>query len=80
MLNVKFIRKFFCINSLPYILTSIFLHLSLVVSSVGLEDDGIYTLTASNSVGETTATAKLGCHSKSMVLISSSQIKKKYDL
>lgn len=34
---------------------------------MGLEDDGVYTLTASNSVGETVATAKLNCHSECFV-------------
>lgn len=37
---------------------------TLIVSNVGLADDGIYTITASNSVGETIATARLTCHSK----------------
>lgn len=36
----------------------------LIVDNVALEDDGVYTITASNSVGETIATAKLVCHSK----------------
>lgn len=36
----------------------------LVVENIGVEDDGAYTITASNSVGETIATAKLVCHSK----------------
>lgn len=36
----------------------------LIVDNVGLEDDGAYTITASNNVGETVATAKLVCHSK----------------
>lgn len=36
---------------------------TLIVSNVGLADDGIYTITASNSVGETIATARLNCHS-----------------
>lgn len=36
----------------------------LVVENIGVEDDGVYTITASNSVGETIATAKLVCHSK----------------
>lgn len=36
---------------------------TLIVSSVGLEDDGLYTITASNSVGETVSKAKLTCHS-----------------
>lgn len=34
------------------------------MQSVGVEDDGIYTLTASNSVGETVATARLNCHTE----------------
>ncbi|XP_037043462.1 obscurin isoform X3 [Bradysia coprophila] len=37
---------------------------TLIVTNVGLEDDGVYTLTASNSVGETVATAKLSCHTE----------------
>lgn len=36
----------------------------LIVSSVGLADDGQYTITASNNVGETVANAKLTCHSR----------------
>lgn len=34
------------------------------MQSVGVDDDGVYTLTASNSVGETVATAKLLCHTE----------------
>lgn len=37
---------------------------TLVVSNVGIEDDGLYTITATNSVGETVSHAKLVCHSK----------------
>lgn len=40
------------------------LNCRLVVQSVGIEDGGAYTLTASNSVGETIATAKLNCHTE----------------
>lgn len=36
----------------------------LVVENIGVEDDGFYTISASNSVGDTVATAKLVCHSK----------------
>lgn len=46
---------------------SIFLWITnyrLVVENIGVEDDGVYTISASNSVGETIATAKLVCHSK----------------
>lgn len=38
-------------------------YFSLIVDNIGIEDDGVYTITASNSVGETIATAKLVCHS-----------------
>lgn len=37
---------------------------TLIVSKVGLPDDGVYVITASNSVGETVAKARLTCHSK----------------
>lgn len=40
------------------------LECSLIVDNIGIEDDGVYTITASNSVGDTIATAKLVCHSK----------------
>lgn len=39
-------------------------HYTLCVENIGLEDDGVYTITASNSVGDTIATAKLVCHTE----------------
>lgn len=47
---------------------------TLIVSSVGLADDGVYTITASNNVGETVAKAKLTCHSECIF-----KLKKKND-
>lgn len=41
----------------------------MIVNSIGLEDDGIYTLTASNIVGETIAEARLNCQSNYFLYI-----------
>lgn len=61
-------RIFF--NNLKYI-SNFSLH-SLVVESAAIKEDGVYTLTASNNVGETVATATLNVHGRS------SRIKKAY--
>lgn len=37
---------------------------SLVVESAAIKEDGVYTLTASNNIGETIATANLKVHGK----------------
>jgi hypothetical protein len=36
----------------------------LCISNIGLEDDGTYTVTATNSQGESSQTAKFHVHSK----------------
>lgn len=72
MWKKKFTRKlvgfvfnlFVIIKCKPHNWINLFSNYSLIVENVGIEDDGVYVITASNSVGETVASAKLVCHSK----------------
>lgn len=65
MLKKRYTREFYTliIKIDEHIRTMIPRH-RLVVENIGVEDDGLYTISASNSVGDTVATAKLVCHSK----------------
>jgi hypothetical protein len=45
-----------------------FLFTSLVVESAAIKEDGIYTLSASNNIGETISTATLKVHGKTLGL------------